>query len=106
MSLSKTFIPCLVLVQARKTCPDMTENLVIGCKASKQTSKKWHHDMVCTVKRKNTIIIQLLLCDYVIRDLFHVCLNRFEFHFLRLHIIKTSKFCYFMHNGRVPGIAK
>ena len=39
-------------------------------------------------------------------DMFHVYLNRFEFHFLRLHIIKTSKFCFFMHNGLVPGIAK
>ena len=44
-----------------------------------------------------------------IRDLFHVYLNRFEFHsfhFSRLHIIKTNTFCFFMHNGRVPGIAK
>ena len=41
-----------------------------------------------------------------IRDMFHVYLNRFEFHFLRLHIIKTNKFCFFMHNRRVLGIAK
>ena len=41
-----------------------------------------------------------------IRDLFHVYLNRFEFNFSRLHIIKTNKFCFFMHNGRVPDIAK
>ena len=41
-----------------------------------------------------------------IRDLFHVYLNRFEFHFLRLHIIKTNKLCFFMHNGSVSGIAK
>ena len=43
--------------------------------------------------------------DSGIRDMFHVYLNRFEFHFLRLHIIKTNKFCFFMHNGRIPGIA-
>ena len=30
-----------------------------------------------------------------IRDLFHVYLNRFEFHFLRLHVIKTKKILLF-----------
>ena len=49
---------------------------------------------------------QILRCSLGIRDMFHVYLNRFEFHFLWLHIIKTSKFCFFMHNGLVPGIAK
>ena len=28
----------------------------------------------------------------LVRDMFHVYLNKFEFHFLRLHIIKTNKF--------------
>ena len=41
-----------------------------------------------------------------IRDMFHVYLNKFEFQFLMLHINKTKKICFFMHNGRVPGIAK
>ena len=41
-----------------------------------------------------------------IRDKFHVYLNSFEFHFLRLHMIKTNKFGFFMHNRRVLGIAK
>ena len=41
-----------------------------------------------------------------IRDLFHVYLTRFEFHFLRLHIIKTKFVCLFMHNERFPDIAK
>ena len=41
-----------------------------------------------------------------IRDMFHVYLNRFEFHFLQLHINKTKPFCFFMHNKRVSGIAK
>ena len=45
-------------------------------------------------------------CRLSIRDMFHVYLNRFEFHFLRLHIIKLNKFCFFMYNSRVPGIAK
>ena len=57
-----------------------------------------------------TIVIKFVSCEsHVqdnIRDLFHVYLNKFEFHFLRLHKIKTNKFCFSMHNGRVPGIAK
>ena len=42
----------------------------------------------------------------ILRDLFHVYLNKFEFQFLRLHINNTIPFCFFMHNGHVPGIAK
>ena len=42
----------------------------------------------------------------IIRDLFHVYLNKFEFQFLRLHLNNTNTFCFFMHNGHVPGIAK
>ena len=41
-----------------------------------------------------------------IRDMFHVYLNKFEFRFLRLHVNKTNKFCFFVLNGRVFGIAK
>ena len=36
----------------------------------------------------------------------HVYLNRFEYKFLRLHINKTNKCCFFIHNGRVQDIAK
>ena len=43
---------------------------------------------------------------FILRDIFHVYLNRFLLHFLGLHIIKTTKLCFFMHNGRVPCIAK
>ena len=39
-----------------------------------------------------------------VRDLFHVYLNRFDFHFLRLHMNKTNTFFFFMHNKRVPGL--
>ena len=56
------------------------------------------------------IYIKMLVFEVTIRakirDMFHVYLNRFEFHFLRLHIIKTNKLCFFVHNGRVLGIAK
>ena len=35
---ARHFIPCLVLVQPRKTCPNMTENCRLGCKESIQKS--------------------------------------------------------------------
>ena len=41
-----------------------------------------------------------------IRDLFHAYFNRFEFHFLRLHINETNKFCFFVQKGNIPGFAK
>ena len=41
-----------------------------------------------------------------VRDMFHVYLNRSEYDFLWLHIIKTNTFCFFMHNERVPVITK
>ena len=41
-----------------------------------------------------------------IRDMFHVYLNRSEFDFLCLHIIKTHKFGFAMHNERVLGKTK
>ena len=39
-SLSKNIYPSLVLVQPRKTCPCLTENLLMGHKESKQTNKQ------------------------------------------------------------------
>ena len=33
--------------------------------------------------------------------IFHVYLNRREFHFLRLHINKTNQFCFLINNGRI-----
>ena len=41
VSLSKTHLsPCLVLVQPRKTCPCLTERLLMGLKESNQTNKQ------------------------------------------------------------------
>ena len=39
VSLSKNINPRLVLVQPRKTCPFITERLLMGCKESNQTNK-------------------------------------------------------------------
>ena len=39
-SLSKNINPSLVLVQPRKTCPFITERLLMGRKESNQTNKK------------------------------------------------------------------
>ena len=38
-SLSKNINPSFVLVQPRKTCPFITERLLMGCKESNQTNK-------------------------------------------------------------------
>ena len=57
----------------------------------------------------NIIFCKMFINAYTmlyLRDMFHVYLNRFDFHFLRLNINKTNTFCFLMHNGRVPGIAK
>ena len=40
VSLSKNINPSLVLVQPRKTCPFITERLLMGRKESNQTNKK------------------------------------------------------------------
>ena len=39
VSMSKNINPSLVLVQPRKTCPFITERLLMGCKESNQTNK-------------------------------------------------------------------
>ena len=39
VSLSKSINPSLVLVQPRKTCPYITERLLMGHKESNQTNK-------------------------------------------------------------------
>ena len=40
----------------------------------------------------------------VVRDMFHIYLNRCEFHLLRLHINKTNIFYFLIHNRRIPGM--
>ena len=50
------------------------------------------------------MVYQRKLKTLTTADLFHIYLNIFEFHFLRLHINKTYKFCFNVHNGCVPGI--
>ena len=50
--------------------------------------------------------VQLCMLKDCLRDLFHVCLNKFEFHFLRLHINKTNLLCFLISHGRVPVIAE
>ena len=43
VSLSKNINPSLVLVQPRKTCPFITERLLMGRKESNQTNKQNKH---------------------------------------------------------------
>ena len=42
----------------------------------------------------------------IVRDLFHVYLNKFEFHFSRLHVNKINNFCFVLNNRRVPCMNK
>ena len=51
-------------------------------------------------------VLNIWLYLLVLQDIFHVYLNRSEFDFLWLHIIKTNKICFFMHNECVHGINK
>ena len=48
----------------------------------------------------------VLRCVIVVRDLFHVYLNKCEFNFSRLHVNKINKFCLLLNNGRVPYLIK
>ena len=41
VSLSKNINPSLVLVKPRKTCPFITERLLMGCKELNQTKKTY-----------------------------------------------------------------
>ena len=81
----------------------------------KARTSHWLVAIKLAAKKKMKFAISLSLYLFssirlinIIRDLFYVYLNRFEFHFLQLqlHLIKINKICFFMHNGRVPGIAK
>ena len=47
-SLSRHIYPSLVLVQPRKTCPCLTERLLMGHKESNQTNKQ-KHDIILHV---------------------------------------------------------
>ena len=39
-------------------------------------------------------------------DLFHVYMNKCEFHFSRLHVNKINNFCFLLINGCVPCMTK
>ena len=51
-------------------------------------------------------ISNLVTSKITIQDLFHVYLNKCEFHFLRLHVNKKNNFCFLLYNGRVRGMTK
>ena len=46
-----------------------------------------------------------LLC-LQLQELFHVYLNKFEFHFLRLHVNKINNFCFLLNYRRAPCMTK
>ena len=53
VSLSKNINPSLVLVQPRKTCPFITDRLLIGCKGNKESNE--------TLKAVQAVHVQCLL---------------------------------------------
>ena len=65
--------PSLVLVQPRKTCPCLTERLLMGCKESNQTNKNQilsltlnqpmsHHAPRCSFSHQNNLIFLPSIC--------------------------------------------
>ena len=97
-----------------------------SCNIIKFCSSFWmdHKSKSCVVKSTERVLdIELNEEDFFIvffisaqpalvlgradlQDLFHVYLNKGEFQFLLLHIIKTNTFCFFIDNGRVTGTTK
>ena len=43
---------------------------------------------------------------FLLQELFHVYSNRFEFHFLPMHLIKQTHFVFLQNYGRARGMAK
>ena len=70
VSLSKNINPSLVLVQPRKTCPFITERLLMWCKESNQTN-----NLLSLLKQKHSPVkeiqfyLEIVSCDPSIRTL-------------------------------------
>ena len=63
VSLSKNINPSLVLVQPRKTCPFITERLLMGHKESIQTNKRvLIRDLSVKIFRVNMVVINMIVC--------------------------------------------
>ena len=57
----------------------------------------------------NRVMLSSYICcvlKVLIRDLFHVYLNKCEFDFSRLHVYKINNFCSLLNNRRVPCMTK
>ena len=67
--LARHIYPSLVLVQPRKTCPFLTERLLMGRKESNQTNKQKmicrKHQAVCAPQTKKSITQNLLSAEVV-----------------------------------------
>ena len=49
---------------------------------------------------------EIVMLEIIVRDLFHVYLNKFEFHFSRLHVNKINNFCFLLIDGCVLCMTK
>ena len=72
VSLSKNINPCLVLVQPRKTCPFITERLLMGHKESNQTNKQTLSLTICCLHNLltanwNFIYNERFCCTFLVR---------------------------------------
>ena len=66
VSLSKNINPSLVLVQPRKTCPFITERLLMGRKESNQTESLNMHGKFSSKARRISFGLNLHLCPYFV----------------------------------------
>ena len=84
-----------------------THNIFFGMEMEKMNGiPPILRSVLLLLSMKSSYLTNMVGKTLPLRDMFHVYLNRFEFLVLWLHIIKTNSFCFFMHNRRVPGIAK
>ena len=61
MSLSKNINPCLELVQPRKTCPFITERLLMGRKESNQTKQNTGKTAISVYQSSNYAVFENML---------------------------------------------
>ena len=80
VSLSKNINPSLVLVQPRKTCPFITERLLMGRKESNQTNNPMQPGNIHTTYATNNISNEfvymcILICMPIPLILLFICIN-------------------------------
>ena len=66
---------------------------------------KHNSSTICTCTLYNKCLnLFKILNMWTLRGLFQLYLNKFEFHFSRLHVNKINNFCFLLNNRRVSYI--